>query len=143
MRMHARLMHDLLHLHGTDWRCLGGFRQFRGSYARFSSITTRVCPPDPYTIGKRSERRFGPCNNIIYFILNICDALTRGCMNILHTVYNHTVPDLKAASRHIRSPRAQPSVAWGTAGGTPLPYAKHCRPVCCHSRVAFHRKRIY
>ena len=77
MRMHARLMHDLLHLHGTDWRCLGGFRQFRGSYARFSSITTRVCPPDPYIIGKRSERRFGPCNNITYFILDICDAYAR------------------------------------------------------------------
>jgi len=80
MRMHARLMHDLLHLHGTDWRCLGGFRQFRGSYARFSSITTRVYPPDPYIIGKRSERRFGPCNNITYFILDICDAYTRECM---------------------------------------------------------------
>ena len=77
MRMHARLMHDLLHLHGTDWRCLGGFRQFRGSYARFSSITTRVYPPDPYIIGKRSERRFGPCNNITYFILALCDAYAR------------------------------------------------------------------
>ena len=89
MRMHARLMHDLLHLHGTDWRCLGGFRQFRGSYARFSSVTTRVCPPDPYIIGKRSERRFGPCNNITYFILALCDAYTRECM----TYYYLDIPD--------------------------------------------------
>jgi hypothetical protein len=56
MRMHARLMHDRLHLHGTDWRCLGGFRQFRGSYARFSSITTILGPLNPYTVGKLSPR---------------------------------------------------------------------------------------
>jgi hypothetical protein len=58
MRMHARLMHDLLHLHGTDWRCLGGFRQFRGSYSRFSSSTTILGPLDPYTVGKLSPTAF-------------------------------------------------------------------------------------
>ena len=34
-------------------------------------------PPDPYIIGKRSEKRFGPCNNITYFILALCDAYAR------------------------------------------------------------------
>ena len=43
----------------------------------FRPLRLGYAPPDPYIIGKRSERRFGPCNNITYFILALCDAYTR------------------------------------------------------------------
>ena len=53
-------------LNGTDWRCLGGFRQFRGSYARFSSIIG-YAPQTPTSL--ESARKGGSDHVIISHIL--------------------------------------------------------------------------